>query len=117
MTRLEAFGPDLIFNTAEGRRGRFREAFFPALFDELGMPYTGPDAYALSLTLDKPEDLAGLDGVAANGARNGMMILPNALAPMLANVFGLISPDALTTDAKSVRATLPVWTAMTFLRL
>ena len=36
MARLEAFGPDLIFNTAEGRRGRFREAFFPALFDELG---------------------------------------------------------------------------------
>ena len=53
MARLEAFGPDLIFNTAEGRRGRFREAFFPALFDELGMPYTGSDAYALALTLDK----------------------------------------------------------------
>ncbi len=53
VARLEAFGPDLIFNTAEGRRGRFREAFFPALFDELGMPYTGSDAYALSLTLDK----------------------------------------------------------------
>ncbi|HET9555488.1 MAG TPA: ATP-grasp domain-containing protein [Anaeromyxobacteraceae bacterium] len=53
VARLEAFGPDLVFNTAEGRRGRFREAFFPALFDELGMPYTGSDAYALSLTLDK----------------------------------------------------------------
>src|SRR5512138_2531578 len=53
VTRLEAFGPDLVFNTAEGRRGRFREAFFPALFEELGMPYTGSDAYALSLTLDK----------------------------------------------------------------
>src|SRR5512138_1966053 len=53
VARLEAFGPDLIFNTAEGRRGRFREAFFPALFDELGMPYTGSDSYALALTLDK----------------------------------------------------------------
>ena len=53
VARLEAFSPDLIFNTAEGRRGRFREAFFPALFDELGMPYTGSDAYALALTLDK----------------------------------------------------------------
>ncbi len=53
VARLEAYGPDLIFNIAEGRRGRFREAFFPALFDELGMPYTGSDAYALSLTLDK----------------------------------------------------------------
>jgi D-alanine-D-alanine ligase len=53
VARLEAYGPDLIFNTAEGRRGRFREAFFPALFDELGMPYTASEAYALSLTLDK----------------------------------------------------------------
>jgi len=53
VTRLEAYGPDLIFNTAEGRRGRFREAFFPALFDELAMPYTGSDAYVLTLTLDK----------------------------------------------------------------
>ena len=44
VARLEAFSPDLIFNTAEGRRGRFREAFFPALFEELGFPYTGSDA-------------------------------------------------------------------------
>src|SRR5688572_568171 len=53
VSRLEAYGPDLIFNTAEGRRGRFREAFYPALFDELGFPYTGSDAYALAVTLDK----------------------------------------------------------------
>jgi len=52
-SRLEAFGPDLIFNTAEGRRGRFREAFFPALFDELAMPYTGSDAWVLAVSLDK----------------------------------------------------------------
>ncbi len=50
---LEAFGPDLIFNLAEGRRGRFREAFYPALFEELGFPYTGSDAYTFSITLDK----------------------------------------------------------------
>jgi D-alanine-D-alanine ligase len=53
VARLEAFSPDLIFNTAEGRRGRFREAFFPALFEELGFAYTGSDAYALAVTLDK----------------------------------------------------------------
>lgn len=51
--RLEAFSPDLIFNTAEGKRGRAREAFYPALFEELGYPYTGSDAYTLTLTLDK----------------------------------------------------------------
>jgi D-alanine-D-alanine ligase len=53
VARLEAYNPDLVFNTAEGRRGKFREAFYPALFDELGIPYTGSDAYALSVTLDK----------------------------------------------------------------
>src|SRR5437879_6185753 len=51
--RIEAFAPDLIFNTAEGRRGRAREAFYPALFEELGYPYTGSDAYVLTVTLDK----------------------------------------------------------------
>jgi D-alanine-D-alanine ligase len=53
VSRLEAYTPDLIFNTAEGRRGRFREAFYPALFEELGFPYTGSDAYTLAVTLDK----------------------------------------------------------------
>src|SRR5215471_19891516 len=51
--RLEACAPDLIFNTAEGRRGRTREAFYPALFEELGFPYTGSDAYVMTVTLDK----------------------------------------------------------------
>src|SRR5512137_724837 len=53
VARLEAYSPDLIFNTAEGRRGRFREAFYPALFEELGFPYTGSDAYVMTVTLDK----------------------------------------------------------------
>ncbi len=53
VARLEAYNPDLVFNTAEGRRGRFREAFYPALFEELGINYTGSDAYTLAVTLDK----------------------------------------------------------------
>jgi D-alanine-D-alanine ligase len=51
--RIESYGPDLIFNTAEGRRGRSREAFYPALFEELGFPYTGSDGYVMTVTLDK----------------------------------------------------------------
>lgn len=51
--RLEALRPDLVFNTAEGRRGRYREAFFPGLFEQLGLPFTGSDAAVCSLTLDK----------------------------------------------------------------
>jgi D-alanine-D-alanine ligase len=53
VTRLESTRPDLVFNTAEGRHGRAREAFYPALFDQLRLPYTGSDAYVCTVTLDK----------------------------------------------------------------
>jgi len=53
LERLEQVDPDIIFNTAEGQGGRMREAFYPALFDELGIPYTGSDAYTNAVTLDK----------------------------------------------------------------
>ncbi len=53
LERLEAIDPDIIFNTAEGDRGRMREGFYPALFEELGIPFTGSDAYTNALTLDK----------------------------------------------------------------
>lgn len=53
MERLEASDPDIVFNLAEGSGGRMREAFYPALFEELGLPYTGSDAYTMALTLDK----------------------------------------------------------------
>jgi len=53
VARLEAFAPDLIFNTAEGRRGKMRRGFYPALFEQLGFPSTGADSYTLCVTLDK----------------------------------------------------------------
>ncbi len=53
VTRLEAFTPDIVFNLAEGHRGKMRRAFYPALFEELGIPSTGSDAYTLCVTLDK----------------------------------------------------------------
>jgi D-alanine-D-alanine ligase len=53
VTRLEAFAPDIVFNLAEGHRGKSRRAFYPALFEELGIPSTGSDAYTLCVTLDK----------------------------------------------------------------
>ncbi len=51
-----------MFNTAEGSRGRFREAFYPALFDWLGLAFTGSDAYVCALTLDKALTKLMLDG-------------------------------------------------------
>jgi D-alanine-D-alanine ligase len=53
IARLRGLNPDLVFNTAEGRRGRVREGLWPAIFDELGLPYTGASAAACVLTLDK----------------------------------------------------------------
>ena len=53
LERLETIDPDLIFNTAEGQSGRMREAFYPSLFEEVGIPYTGSDAYTNAVTLDK----------------------------------------------------------------
>jgi D-alanine-D-alanine ligase len=56
LERLEAIDPDIIFNTAEGQGGpnsKMREAIYPALFEELGLPYTGSDAYTNAVTLDK----------------------------------------------------------------
>src|SRR5579859_796667 len=53
VTRLEAFAPDIVFNLADGHRGKTRRAFYPALFEELGIPSTGSDAYTLCVTLDK----------------------------------------------------------------
>lgn len=51
--KIKAAEPDLIFNTAEGVRGKTREALYPQVFEELGIPYTGSDGWALTVTLDK----------------------------------------------------------------
>lgn len=53
IARLERLSPDLVFNTAEGERGRGREGFYPSLFEQLELPYTGSDAYVCTVTLDK----------------------------------------------------------------
>ncbi len=53
VARLESLRPSLVFNTAEGEHGRYREAFYPALFEQLRLPFTGSDAYACAVALDK----------------------------------------------------------------
>ncbi len=51
--RLLASEPDLVFNLAEGTVGSSREAFYPGLYEQLGMPFTGGNASLLHLNLDK----------------------------------------------------------------
>lgn len=53
VAELRRLAPDLVFNMAEGTVGTFREAFYPALFEHLGLPHTGSPASVLALCLDK----------------------------------------------------------------
>jgi len=51
--KLEETPPDIVFNIAEGKSGRCREAQIPAILEYCGIPFTGSDAAALSIGLDK----------------------------------------------------------------
>jgi D-alanine-D-alanine ligase len=115
VARLEALNPELVFNTAEGTRGRFREAFYPALFDRLGMPFTGSDAYTCALTLDKQltklvlaqhavpvaagrlvRQLRDLEGLAL---RYPVIVKPNYEGSSMG-----IRPDSVVEDAGAMQA-------------
>lgn len=50
---LARIAPDVVLNFAEGERGTFREAFYPALLEQLGLVHTGSSASALAVCLDK----------------------------------------------------------------
>jgi D-alanine-D-alanine ligase len=91
LERLETIDPDLIFNTAEGHSGRMREAFYPSLFEELGIPYTGSDAYTNAITLDKwltklVVQRAGIDTARA------VLVTPRSFEAVLERGAGLAFP-------------------------
>ncbi len=45
--------PDIVFNIAEGRKGRGREAQVPAILNYYHIPFTGSDETTLCIALDK----------------------------------------------------------------
>ena len=51
--KLRKNRPDFVFNIAEGRGGRAREAQVPALLTLFDIPYTGSDETTLCIALDK----------------------------------------------------------------
>jgi D-alanine-D-alanine ligase len=51
--RLKQTKPDLVFNIVEGWRGEDREAQAPAVYEMLGLKYTGSTPLAHALSLDK----------------------------------------------------------------
>jgi len=50
---LSDSGVDIVFNVAEGKGGRGREAHIPALLSFLNIPFTGSDETTLCIALDK----------------------------------------------------------------
>jgi D-alanine-D-alanine ligase len=44
---------DIVFNIAEGKRGKFRESEVPAVLDFFKIPYTGSNTFSLALALNK----------------------------------------------------------------
>jgi D-alanine-D-alanine ligase len=91
LERLETIDPDIIFNTAEGTSGRMREAFYPALFEELGIPYTGSDAYTNALTLDKWLTKLLVQRAGIDTAR-GMLVTVRNFESLSERGFGLAFP-------------------------
>ncbi len=94
LERLEAIDPDIIFNTAEGDttiRGRMREAFYPALFEELGIPFTGSDAYTNAITLDKWLTKLLVQKAGIETAR-GVLVTPRNFETILERGAGLAFP-------------------------
>lgn len=53
LERLLAASPELVFNIAEGRGSRSREAHVPAACEMLGIPCTHSDPLTMAVTLDK----------------------------------------------------------------
>jgi len=51
--KLKKTKVDILFNIAEGTRGRGREAQVPAIANIFGIPFTGSDETTLCLSLDK----------------------------------------------------------------
>jgi len=91
LERLEQIDPDIIFNTAEGSSGRMREAFYPSLFEELGIPYTGSDAYTNAITLDKWLTKLVIQRAGIDTAR-GMFVTPRNFEDVIERGLGLAFP-------------------------
>ena len=94
LERLETIDPDIIFNTAEGDttiRGRMREAFYPALFEELGIPFTGSDAYTNAITLDKWLTKLLIQRAGIDTAR-GVLVTPRNFETIIERGAGLAFP-------------------------
>lgn len=80
--KLARIAPDVVFDIAEGERGAFREAFYPALFEQLGLACTGSSPSTRALCLDKRlakrvVAAAGVDVPAEDARVPPLIVKPN----------------------------------------
>ncbi len=106
---------DLVFNIAEGSRGRCREAQAPLLLEHWGIPFVGSDALTQALALDKvmAKRLAASSGVETPAWR----VIESLSNIGVANALGFplivkpryegsgmgIDPGAVVRDTESLR--------------
>ena len=108
LTKLLARGKtwDIVFNIAEGFKGRNRESQVPAMLELLDIPYTGSDPATLSLALDKAlaKKIVRQHGILTPDffiMNTGKERLPKDLA------FPLIVKPVAEGSSKGVHATIP----------
>lgn len=110
---------DLVFNIAEGLRGRNREAQVPALLELLDIPYTGSDPTTLCLTLDKglSKRIVAAAGVrtarawvASPGAAPQDLRFPVIVKPNAEGSSKGISSTSVVHDAETLEAVLQAQT-------
>jgi D-alanine-D-alanine ligase len=111
--QLQAIAPDVVFNTAEGNEGRSREAHYASLFEQLGLPFTGPDAYGCVVSLDKRltkllARTVGVNAPAGRFVRPGSelrahhMTFPVIVKPNYEGSSKGITPECVAHDAGSM---------------
>lgn len=103
IARLRALAPDVVFNIAEGLHGTFREALWPALFEQLRLPHTGSPPSVMAVCLDKALAcrIVAAAGVAVPG--DGM---PAIVKPRFEGSSKGISQASVVTDAAALPAAI-----------
>lgn len=115
--RLTDARVDVVFNIAEGWRGRTREAQVPVLCDMLGIPHTGSDGTALSVAMDKAlaKELFLRNGIptpasqlfqTARDRLDPRMSFPLIVKPNAEGSSKGILSNAVVTDEASLRTTV-----------
>lgn len=86
--------PKLIFNIAEGINGDSREAFYPIIYESLGIPFTGSKASLLLLSLNKHLTKSILSAQGINVPKGVLITKQNNFIPEELKYPLIVKPNA-----------------------